>query len=110
MVGWVYVGSRHEVPDVGSGKEVPDRGVTDPPRPELVEAGGRSVAGLIAGVTAPPRPELFEAGGRSMAGKVLGKEVLEGGVIDPHWPDPRSRWEEGAWPDESSRREVMSSR
>ena len=28
-------------------QEVPDRGVTAPPRPELIEAGGKSVAGRI---------------------------------------------------------------
>ena len=32
-------GSRHEVPVVVSGQEVPDRGVAAPPRLELVEAG-----------------------------------------------------------------------
>ena len=48
-----------------------DRGVTAPPWPELVKAGGRSVAGQIVGVTAPPRPELVEAGGRSVAGRIV---------------------------------------
>ena len=62
MIGWLCGGSRHEVPGVVSGKEVLDRGVTAPPRPELVEAGGRSVAGRIVGVTASPPPELVEAG------------------------------------------------
>ena len=78
-------GSRHEMPDVVSGQEVPDRGVTAPPRPELIEAGGRRMTGQIVGVTAPtlagtnrgwrkergqtpPRTELIEAGGRSVAG------------------------------------------
>ena len=51
-VGWVCGGSRHEVPEVVSGKKVLDRGVTAPRR-----------------------------------------------------PDPRSRREEGSWPDESSRQE-----
>ena len=60
-------------PDVVSGQEVPDRGVTAPPRPELVEAGGRSMTGRIVGVTAPPRPELIEAGGRSVARLHLGR-------------------------------------
>ena len=36
-------GSRHEVPDVVPGQEVLYRGVTAPPRPELVEAVGRSM-------------------------------------------------------------------
>ena len=40
-------GAWHEMPDVVSRQEVPDRGVTAPPRPELIEAGGRSVAGKI---------------------------------------------------------------
>ena len=40
---------------------------------------------------------------------VSGKEVLDWGVTDPRRPEPRSIWEEGAWPDESLRREVMSS-
>ena len=66
-------GSRHELPDVVSGQEVPDRGVTAPPWPELVEVGGRSVAGQIVGVTAPPCPELVKAGGRSVAGLNLGR-------------------------------------
>ena len=34
VVGWVCGGLRHEVPDVVSGKEVPDRGVTAPSRPD----------------------------------------------------------------------------
>ena len=58
----------YEVPDVVLGKEVQDRGVTAPPRPELVEAGGMSVAGRIVRVTAPPRPEIVDTGGRSVAG------------------------------------------
>ena len=62
-------GSRHEMPDVVSGQEIPDKRVTAPPWPELIEAGGRSVAGRIVGVTAPPRPELIEAGGRSVAAR-----------------------------------------
>ena len=65
-------GSRREMPDVVSRQEVPDRGVTDPPRPERIEAGGRNVAGRIVGVTAPPRPELIEAGERSVARLHLG--------------------------------------
>ena len=64
-------GSRHEVPDVVPGQEVLYRGVTAPPRPELVEAVGRSMAGLIVGVPAPPRPELVEAGGRSVARQIV---------------------------------------
>ena len=59
--------------DVLLRQEVPDRGVTAPPWPELIEAGGRSVAGRMVGVTAPPRPELIEAGGRSMARLHLGR-------------------------------------
>ena len=35
------------MPEVVSGHEVWDRGMTAPPRPELIEAGGRSVAGRI---------------------------------------------------------------
>ena len=38
------------MPDVVWWQEVPDRGVTDPPWPELIEAGGRSVAGRIVGI------------------------------------------------------------
>ena len=59
--------------DVVSRQEVPDRGVTAPPWPELIEAVGRSVAGRIVGVTAPYRPELIEAVGRSMARLHLGQ-------------------------------------
>ena len=66
-------GSWHEMLGVATGQEVPDRGVTDPPRPELVEARGRSVAGRIFRVTAPPQPELAKAGGRSVAGLHLGR-------------------------------------
>ena len=62
MVGWVCGGSRYEVPDGVMGQEVPDRGVTAPPRTELVEAVERSVAGQISGVTAPTWAELVEAG------------------------------------------------
>ena len=80
-VGW----SRREVPDVVSGQEVPDRGVTAPLWPELVEAEGRSVARQIFGVTAPPRPELVEAGGNSVARLHIGRKYL--------------RQEEVAWPD-----------
>ena len=50
------------MPDVVLGQKVPDRGVTDPPRTELVETGGRSVARKIVGVNAPHQPELVEAG------------------------------------------------
>ena len=52
--------------DVVSCQEVMERGVTAPPRPELIETGGRSVAVRIVGVTAPPRPELVKFGGRSV--------------------------------------------
>ena len=38
---------------------------------------------------------------------VSGKEVPDREVTVPHRPDPRSRQEEGLWPDESSRREVI---
>ena len=62
---------RHEVADVVSGQEVPDRGVTAPHKPELVKAGGRSVDGRIVGVTAPPWPELVKAVGRSVAGPII---------------------------------------
>ena len=58
--------------DVMSGQKVPYRGVTAPPWLELIEAGGRSVAGGIVGVTAPTRPELIEAGERSVARRHLG--------------------------------------
>ena len=64
-------GSRHEVPDVVSGHEVPDRGEIAPPRPELVQAGGRSVAGRSIRATAPPQPELVQAGGKSVAGQIV---------------------------------------
>ena len=47
VVGWVCGGLRHEVPEVVPEQEVPDRGVAAPPQPELVEAGGRSMAGRI---------------------------------------------------------------
>ena len=57
----------HEFPDGVLGQEVPDRGVTAAPRPELIEMRGRSLAGRIVGVTASPRTELFEARGRSVA-------------------------------------------
>ena len=40
---------------------------------------------------------------------MLGNEVTDRGVTAPHWPDLRSRREEGAWMDELLRREVMSS-
>ena len=78
-------GSRREVPDVVSGQEVTDRGVTDPPWTELFEAGVMSVAGQIVRVTASPQPELVKAGERSVAGIHLGRKY--------------SRREEGAWPD-----------
>ena len=61
------------MPDVVSGQEVSDRGVTAPYRPELIQAGGRSMTGQIVGVTAPHRPELIEAGGRSVARFHLGR-------------------------------------
>ena len=60
-------GSRHEMPYVVLGQEVPDRGVNAPSRPELIEMGGRIMTGRIFGVTDLPRPELIEAGGRSVA-------------------------------------------
>ena len=66
-------GSRHEIPDIVLGQEVPDRKVTAPSRPELIEAGGRSMTGQIVGVTAPPRPEQIEAEGRSVARLHLGQ-------------------------------------
>ena len=77
------------MPEVVSREEMPDRGVTAPPWPELIEAGGRRMTGQLVGVTAPPRPELIEAGGRSVARINLGRN--------------QSRREEGAWPDELSR-------
>ena len=61
------------MPDVVLGQEVPERRVTAPARPEIVEAGGRIVARKIVGVTAPPRPELTKAGGRSVAKLHLGR-------------------------------------
>ena len=61
------------MPDVVSGQEVPDRGVTAPPRPELFEAGRMSVARRIVRATAPTWPEIVEAGGRSVAGLHLGQ-------------------------------------
>ena len=73
VVGWVCGGSRHEVPDVVSGQEVPNRGLTAPPWPELVEAGGRSVDGPIVRVIAPPWPELVDTVGRSVDGIHLGR-------------------------------------
>ena len=38
---------------------------------------------------------------------VLGKEVTDRGVTAPRRTEPRSSQEEGAWPDELSRREVI---
>ena len=69
MCGW----SRHELPDVVLGQEVLDSDVAAPTRPELIEAGGRSVAGPIIGVTAPPWPELVAAVEMSVAGIHLGR-------------------------------------
>ena len=43
----MYSGSSHEMPDVVSRQEVPDKRVTAPPWPELIEVGGRSMVGLI---------------------------------------------------------------
>ena len=40
---------------------------------------------------------------------VSGQEVPDRGVTAPRRPDRRLRREEGAWPDESPRREVVSS-
>ena len=63
--------------DVVSGQEVPARGVTAPPWPELVEAGRRIVSGRIVGVTAPPRPELVDSGGRSVDGLLFCLELVK---------------------------------
>ena len=100
-----------------SGQEVMDRGVTYPHRPELVKAGGRTVAGQSVGVTAPPWPELVKAGGKSVAGRIVGvnsppmPELFEVGgriVAGLHIGRNWSRLEEGAWTDELLRREVIS--
>ena len=52
---------------------------------------------------------MFGGSRHEVPGVVLGKEVTDREVTATCRSDPRPRREEGAWPDESSRRDVMSS-